>query len=175
MATALLVIDLQRGMFTQEQAPHDGEAVLARVADLLGRTRRAGVPVLHVRHDGGEGDPLQRGTAGWEIHPAVAPRGNEPVIDKDRCSAFDRTDLQARLSAHGIDRLVVAGMQTEFCIDTNCRAAHALGYSVALVSDGHTTFDTPSLTAAQVVEHHTRILNWGGFVEPVASAEVRLD
>lgn len=173
MATALLVIDLQRGMFSQGQRPHDGEAVLARVAHLLGRARERGLPVLHVRHDGGPGDPLERGTDGWEIHPAVAPRGDEPVIDKDRCSAFDQTDLHARLSAQGIDRLIVAGMQTEFCIDTNCRAAHALGYAVVLVSDGHTTFDTPSLTAAQVVEHHTRILHWGGFVEPVSAAEVR--
>lgn len=172
MATALLVIDLQRGMFTQEQTPHDGEGVLARAADLLGRARGAGVAVLHVRHDGGSGDPLERGTRGWEIHPGVAPRAGEPVIDKDRSSAFDRTDLHARLTARGVDRLIVAGMQTEFCIDTNCRAAHALGYSVVLVADGHTTFDTPSLAAAHVIEHHTRILHWGGFVDPVASDEV---
>ena len=174
MTSALLVIDLQRGMFSQEQAPHDGEAVLARVAGLLGRARERGLPVLHVRHDGGPGDPLERGTEGWDIHPAVAPRGEEPVIDKDRCSAFDGTDLHERLSSRGIDRLIVAGMQTEFCIDTNCRAAHALGYSVVLVRDGHTTFDTPSLTAAQVVEHHTRILHWGGFVELAEAATVEL-
>ena len=175
MAAALLVVDLQQGMFSQKQAPHEGEAVLARVASLLGRARAAGVPVLHVRHDGGPGDPLERGIVGWEIHPAVAPRDNEPVIDKDRCSAFDRTDMQARLAVLGIGRLVVAGMQTEFCIDTNCRAAHALGYAVILVSDGHTTFDTPSLTAAQVIEHHTRVRHWGGFVLPMASAEVAFD
>lgn len=175
MTTALLVIDLQRGMFTQAQAPHEGEAVLARVADLLRRARGARVPVLHVRHDGGAGDPLERGTAGWEIHPAVAPRADEPVIDKDRPSAFAGTDLHARLAALRVDRLVVAGMQTEFCIDTNCRVARELGYAVVLVADGHTTFATPSLTAAQVVEHHTRILHWGGFVEPVASDKVRFD
>lgn len=175
MTTALLVIDLQQGMFTQEQTPHDGEGVLARVADLLGRARAARAPVLHVRHDGGRGDPLERGTPGWAIHPAAAPGVGEPVIDKDRSSAFDRTDLHARLTALGVERLLVAGMQTEFCIDTNCRAAHALGYSVILTADGHTTFDTPSLTAAQVIEHHTRILHWGGFVEPMASNEVRFD
>ena len=175
MATALLLIDLQQGMFTQAQAPHDGDGVLARVADLLGRAREAGVPVLYVRHDGGRGDPLERGTSGWAIHPAVAPRDDEPVIDKDRCSAFDLTDLHARLTALGVGRLVVAGMQTEFCIDTNCRTAHALGYAVVLIGDGHTTFGTPSLPAAQVIEHHTRILHWGGFVEPMASNEVRFD
>ncbi len=86
-ATALLVIDLQRGMFAAT-TPYDGEAVLNRVAGLLDRARASGIPVLHVRHDGGSGDDLERGTPGWEIHPAVAPKDGEPIIDKDRCSAF---------------------------------------------------------------------------------------
>jgi len=148
--------------------------VLTRVAGLLRRARERGLPVLHVRHGGGPGDPLERGTEGWDIHPAVTPRRDEPVIDKDRCSAFDGTDLGERLSSRGIDRLIIAGMQTEFCIDTNCRAAHALGYSVVLVRDGHTTFDTPDLTAAQVIAHHNRALSWGGFVELAEAATVEL-
>ncbi|WGF89702.1 cysteine hydrolase family protein [Marinivivus vitaminiproducens] len=174
MTTALIVIDLQRGMFDPAQPAHDGEAVLARVAALLARARAAGVPVLHVRHDGGAGDPLQRDTPGWTIHPAVAPMGVEPVIDKDRSSAFHGTGLHERLQAGGIGRLVIAGMQTEFCIDTTCRAAHDLGYAVALVADGHTTFDTPDLSAAQVVAHHNRTLRNGGFAELADAAAVVL-
>ena len=68
--------------------PYNGEAVLNRVAGLLDRARASGIPVFHVRHDGGSGDDLERGTPGWEIHPAVAPKDGEPIIDKDRCSAF---------------------------------------------------------------------------------------
>ena len=123
-ATALLVIDLQRGMFAATD-PYDGEAVLNRVAGLLDRARASGIPVFHVRHDGGSGDDLERDTPGWEIHPAVSPKDGEPIVDKDRCSAFDATDLHERLRVLGIERLVIAGMQTEYCIDTNCRAATA--------------------------------------------------
>ena len=134
MTTGLLVIDLQRGMFMEAQPPHDGEAVLARVAELLGRARGHGAPVLHVQHDGGPGDLLGKPGVGWEIHPDVAPLADEPVIGKSRCSAFPGTTLDAHLKLLGISRIVVAGMQTEFCIDTNCRAAFDLGYKVVLAS-----------------------------------------
>lgn len=172
MATALLVIDLQRGMFDMEVRPYAGDEVLSRVAGLLGRARQGGIPVLHVRHDGGAGDELERGTPGWDIHPAVAPLDGEPVIDKERCSAFHGTDLRERLQARGVDRLVVAGMQTDFCIDTTCRAAGDLGYSVTLVSDGHTTFDMPDLPAARIVAHHNSILQRGGFVDLAEAGKV---
>ncbi len=63
-------------------------------------------------------------------------------------------------------------MQTEYCIDTNCRAAHGLGYRVALVNDGHTTFDNPALSAKQIVAHHNLTLRNGGFVELVEAEMV---
>ena len=171
MNTALIVIDLQRGMFTAGPAPHEGEAVLSRVAGLIERARAERVPVLHVRHDGGAGDPLQRGTPGWEIHPAVAPRSGEPVVDKTRCSAFWDTQLGEELRQRGIERLVIAGMQTEYCIDTSCRAASDLGYRVMLVEDGHTTFDSAVLRADKIIAHHNQTLK-SGFVQLTKASSV---
>lgn len=164
MATVLLVVDLQVAMFSAAIPPHDGEAMRARVAGLIARARSERVPILHIRHDGGAGDPLERGTPGWSIHADVEPRDDEPVIDKTRCSAFNGTDLHARLKALGARRLVITGMQTEYCIDTLCRAAHGLGYTVTLIRDGHSTFATEDLPAAAIVAHHNRALYQGGFV-----------
>lgn len=65
---------------------------------------------------------------------------------------------------------VEAGIQTDFCVDSACRAAFGLGYAVALVSDGHTTLGTPDLTATQVIAHDNRVLQRGGFVEPAEAA-----
>ena len=172
MTTALLIIDLQRGMFEAGETPHGGEAVLSRVAALADRARAEGVPVLHVRHAGDPRDPLEKGTPGFEIHPKVAPKPNEPVITKTRCSAFFDTPLQEELKRRGIDRLVVAGMQTEYCVDTSCRAAADLGYQVVLVKDGHTTFDNGVLPAEKIVAHHNRTLGGGGFAELKEAAEI---
>jgi nicotinamidase-related amidase len=161
MPTALVVVDVQQGMFTCDPPPYHAAEVLQRIATLLERGRVAGVPIFHVRHDGGPGHILAKGSAGWPHHPAVAPRTGELIIDKRHRSAFHDTDFHARLTERGIDRLVIAGLQTEMCVDSACRAAVALGYRVVLASDGHTTWDTPALPAERIIAPHNRTLGRG--------------
>ena len=64
---ALLVVDLQRGMFNGERLPpiHAGEALLARVRALIAQARGTGVPVVFVRHGGGPGHLL--GASGHRV------------------------------------------------------------------------------------------------------------
>ena len=50
------------------------------------------------------------------VHAALAPKANEPVIEKHWASAFFGTDLQARLTAAGADSLVVCGLTTSGCV-----------------------------------------------------------
>jgi nicotinamidase-related amidase len=156
--SALLLIDIQQAMFGPEFVCREPERLLGNVADLLARAREAGTPVLHVQH-GEQNGPFAQGSAGWRIHPAAAPREDEPVIGKLSCSAFYKTDLDERLGVAGVGRLVIAGLQTEFCVDTACRVAQSLGYAVTLVSDGHSTFDNPILSAGKIIEHHNRALS----------------
>lgn len=171
--TALVVIDTQVGMFeTPGLAPvPDGESLLENVEALIGSARGSGAAIVHVRHAGGPGHPLERGTRGWAIHPRVAPEEGEPVVDKETPDAFLRTTLRDELDSRVIERVVLAGMQTEYCVDTTCRRASGLGYDVALVADAHATWGTGTLSAAQVVSHHNEILA-NGFAEVVPAAEV---
>lgn len=161
MATALLVIDVQQGMFMLSRSPYQGDQVVERIASLLKRARTHDAPIFHVRHNGGIGHILAPDTAGWNFHPAVAPQENEPVVDKRHSSAFQNTTLDEQLKLSRIDKLVIAGMQTEYCVDSACRAAAALGYQLVLVSDAHTTFDTPILSAEQIIAHHNLTLSDG--------------
>ncbi len=171
MRTALLVIDVQKGMFLPPTPAFQEQAVVRRIAGLQARARSGGLPIVHVQHDGGAGDVLAHGTPGWAIDPRVAPASGEAVLEKRFCSAFQETDLQARLAAAKIERLVIAGLQTEYCIDTTCRAAFALGYKVVLASDAHTTFDSPTLSAAQIIAHHNATLG-GPFCELKRADEI---
>lgn len=89
------------------------------------------------------------------------------------CHASERTlanaaGLLKRAGTAGIGRLVIAGLQTESCIDTAGRAARSLGYKVTLAGDAHATFDNPVLAAAKIIEHHSRVLS--GIVHAVAPA-----
>ena len=167
-----MIVDVQRGMFTLSSPVHRGEEIVRRIAGLLDRTRAAGAPIVHIQHDGGPGHVLAKGSAGWPHHPLVAPRDGEIIVEKRNSSAFHDTELHQRLGEAGIDRLVIAGMQTELCVDSACRGAKALNYRVALVTDGHTTFDTPVITADLIIAHHNRLLS-SAFVDLVNAEQVR--
>ncbi len=156
-STALLVVDVQNGLFRTDPPLHERERFLANVCTLIESARASAVPVVYLRHEtvGGE---LAKGTPGWGIHPAVAPQSGDIVVDKRQNDGFHATSLHEELQRMGTLHLVVAGVQTEFCVDTTCRRAFSLGYQVTLVGDAHTTFDTEVLAAAQIIAHHNRTL-----------------
>ncbi len=169
---ALLLIDIQQAMFGPEEICDAPEKILANASALLARARAESAPIFHVQHCESEGYPLAHRTAGWQIHPSVAAGPGEPIIEKWACSAFYNTDLDQRLRAAGINRLVIAGLQTEFCIDTACRVAQSLGYKVTLAGDAHSSFDTPVLSAEKIIVHHNRVLS--GIIDSVTpAAEIR--
>jgi nicotinamidase-related amidase len=172
MTTALMLVDVQQGMFDLPSPLHHGKEVVQRLAGLLACARREGVTVVHVQHDGGPGHVLAKGSTGWPHHPLVAPQAGEMVIEKRHSSAFHGTELHRRLQEAGVDRLVIVGMQTEMCVDSACRGAAALDYRVVLVVDGHTTFDTPVIAADLIIAHHNRLLG-RGFVQLVEADQVR--
>jgi nicotinamidase-related amidase len=173
LKSALLIIDLQSGMFNGTRlAPiHEGERLLAHTQAALGYARRAGTRVVFIRHTGPAGHLLEGGTPNWHIHPAIAPHGEEKIIDKRTPDSFHETSLMADLVAEDINRLVIIGAQTEICVDTTCRRAFGLGFGVDLVADGHSTWDNDTLTADQIIRHTNETLA-GWFVRLVRAGEV---
>jgi nicotinamidase-related amidase len=161
--TALLVIDMQVGMFDSPKLSpvHRGQELLETVARLVDAARRAKVPVIFVQHCGQEGHPLEEGTPGWRIHRAIAPERREAVIFKQQPDAFDRTRLGRTLKAKAIKKLILTGIQSDFCIDSTCRHAFSLGYDVVLAADAHSTWDLGRLTAAEIIAHHNAVLGSG--------------
>jgi len=167
MTKALLLIDIQNavleGMGAEARVPVIQEAydaVTARLAGVLGKARSAAVPIIIVQHDEGEGDPIAKGSKGWEIRPEVAPLPGELLINKEACDAFFDTPLEAELRSHGITHLVIGGCVTPFCIDTSVRCAVSLGFDVTLISDGHMSGDIGALGFEQIIAHHNAVL-WG--------------
>ncbi|WP_273653701.1 isochorismatase family protein [Cellulomonas fimi] len=130
--TAVLVVDLQVGVVGDCV---DVDGVLARTVTLVDRARAAGVPVVWVQDE----QDFPRGSAGWELHPALAPVPGEARVHKAYRDAFAGTDLQSVLVRTGTTHLVIAGAQSDYCVRTVAQSAAAAGYDVTVVSDCHTT------------------------------------
>lgn len=145
--------------------------LVASAGHSLLHARAAGVPVVHVQHCGPEGAIDQPGTPGWEIHPAIAPAKGDVVVQKRHPDAFQDTNLQRELESMGIERLVITGIQTEYCVDTTCRRAYSLGYDVILVKDAHSTWDTDHLTGPEIIAYHNDLLG-GWFAELKEASEI---
>jgi nicotinamidase-related amidase len=171
--SALLIIDMQIGAFAGPEPLWEGERVLATINGLIERAREAGVPVFAARHTGPAGSPIAPDSAAVQLVAGLAvDPARDHVFDKTRPSCFQGTNLGQVLEQLGIDELVIAGVKTQYCIDTTCRAAAERGLSVVLVEDGHTCTDTPLLDALRIVAHHNATLR-GPFARVVPAAEVR--
>ncbi|ONT59268.1 cysteine hydrolase family protein, partial [Burkholderia cenocepacia] len=156
---ALLVIDMQVGLFHGPDRPHDGECVLANINLLIRRAHEAGAPVFAVRHTGPAGSPIAPDAPLAALLPELAiDTARDIVFDKTRPSCFVGTRLAEWLHAAGIGEIVIAGMKTQYCVDTTCRAAADLGFRAVLVTDAHTCTDTPALPAERIVAHHKETL-----------------
>ena len=169
---ALLVIDMQVGNFSEANSVYKGNELLTRIKKLITKGRSARIPIIYVQNNGGSGDPDEYGTSGWEIHPFITPIRGEIVVQKQTPDAFHETSLYRELKSKGIKRLIIAGLQTEYCVDTTCRRAFTLGYDVILVSDAHSTWNSPLLTAEQIIDHHNQVLG-GWFATLKNEREIR--
>jgi nicotinamidase-related amidase len=148
MHSALVVVDAQVNMW---EAPlHAGAAILERLRELVAEARQHQALVVFVRNLGTPGEVDALGAPGFPIHPTLAPRLGELVVDKQTPDAFVGTDLGPTLLRSGVSRVVIAGMQSERCIEATCRGAKSLGFEVLLARGAHSTFDGSIPATAQI-------------------------
>ncbi|MER5446413.1 cysteine hydrolase family protein [Streptomyces sp. NPDC002764] len=137
--SVLIMIDCQntyrRGVMRLEGV----EDALSQAARLLSRARAAGIPVIHIRHDAGEGSPYDLDADVGQISAEVAPAPGEPVITKDHPSSFFGTDLDIRLRQTGRRDLVLVGFMTHMCVNSTARDAFNLGYRPTVVASATAT------------------------------------
>jgi len=156
-ATALLVIDVQQGLFRKSTPIFRAEPLLDTITRLVGRARAAGVLVVYVQHASDKVLPF--GSADWQLHPRLHPGEGDLIVHKQHGNAFDDTSLHPELAARGVGRVIVTGLVTHGCVKATCEGALALGYAVVLAADGHSSYNKD---AARLVEEWNRILGEAG-------------
>lgn len=173
---AVLTIDLHRGHLDMDVAtlpltPEASAGLMERAVPLLAQYRQLGLPLFHVTtiyRDRAEivSNPYWRFQAdrtdssrakiaehnldhlpGIELMPGIR-EGAEPIIVKKRYDSFHNTDLDLTLRAHGIDSLLLLGVNTSSCVIATTFAASIRDYAVFVVEDGVDTMLGPKLHAA---------------------------
>ncbi len=146
-------------MLLQIVNPYKFTEVLSNIKTLLEKFRMLNQPLIFIQHDDGAGTELEVNTHGWEIVKEIAPLPGERVIPKHFNSAFRQTTLEKELKEMNITKLVIVGLQTEYCIDTTIRVAFEKGFDVIIPELTNTTIDGKFLSAKQIVEHHHAIFD----------------
>lgn len=167
----LLIIDVQEAMFMDPDCrPFREKKLIENIQDLLEKARLTNTSIIYIQHTEKDG-LFEKMKATWEIYKPIKPEAQDIVIEKTSWDAFLNTTLDKTLKALSIDHLVIAGMQTEFCLDTSIRSAYALEYKCTVAKDGHSTYSNDLLTGEQIVAHHSAIWH-GRFANLVDAKEI---
>lgn len=160
--TALVVIDLQRGIVGTNPAPHSGADVVARTASVARALRAAGGTVVWVRvtpsPDGRDAlrpltdaPPLSgpRSPDWAELMPELDRQPEDIVITKRQWGAFYGTELDLQLRRRGVDTILLCGITTNIGVETTARDAYDRGYDQVFVEDA---------TSARSAEEHAFVM-----------------
>ncbi|MDY7507976.1 hydrolase [Ralstonia wenshanensis] len=154
--TALVLIDLQRGILPFAQGPHSAEQVLGASAKLARRFRELGAPVVLVRvgwaadYADAPRQPVDRPAPTqpgglppqwWEQPAELEVAATDIQITKRQWGAFYGTELDLQLRRRGITTIVLGGISTHVGVESTARAAWEHGYALVLAEDAMSSND----------------------------------
>jgi nicotinamidase-related amidase len=148
--TALVVIDLQRGIVAAPADPRSGVEVVGRAVQLVKAMRAKGgtVVLVHVTPSPDRKDGLNPITDAparapgltlppdWaDFVPDLKPEPTDIVITKRQWGAFYGTELDLQLRRRGVDTIVLCGIATNVGVESTARDAFERGYQQVFVED----------------------------------------
>ena len=162
--TALLVIDVQQGLFHKSHPIYKENELLDNINSLVDRAHQAEAPVFYVQHC--DERDLAQGSEGWQLHPRLHPLKTDGSVFKHKGNSFEETNLDALLKAKGVETVVITGLVTHGCVKNGCLGARALGYRVTLVQDTHSNYSAKA--AELIVEWNQKLAAEGVELRPAA-------
>ncbi|MEJ0095561.1 MAG: hydrolase [Methylocella sp.] len=147
--TALVLIDLQKGIVDMPFEPRSGAQILQTSIGLAQRFRAAGAPVVlvNVAWSADFGDALRQPVdqptprptnglpAGWSDLADGLPEPTDIRVTKRQWGAFYGTDLELQLRRRGVKTIVLGGVATNFGVESTARQAWEHGYNLVIAED----------------------------------------
>lgn len=160
-STALVLIDLQKGIAGRTTAPHTAPEVIANAVKIAERCRALGSTVILVRvsfaDDGSDrlrmptDEQFPAGTPApdWsEIVPELGPKAGDLVVTKRQWGAFYGTDLELHLRRRAIKTIVIGGISTNFGVESTARDAWERAFAMVFVEDAMSAMSAEAHTFA---------------------------
>ena len=166
---ALMVIDVQLGLFTGEIPIYKPDELFKNINYLIDSARASNVQIVFVQHANNRN--LIIGTEGYKIHPKIHLEKNDLIFKKTKPSVFIETDLHSFLQSKNINTLVITGTLSNACVRSNCKAAKKLGYNVLLVSDAHSCWGDEKKAKPKIAEINKK-LSSDGIVDLIPTNEI---
>ena len=161
MKKTLLVIDVQNEYFTGRLPVSYPAGSLKNILKALDAAFQRRIPVVVVQHSASTVDSpvFRKKSFEWELHPDIACRPHDLLVEKNLPGSFTNTNLEAWLRSKNIDTVVISGYMTQMCCDTTARQAFHLGFNVEFLSDATGTLAIKN-TAGSVTDEelHRAIL-----------------
>lgn len=148
--TALLVIDVQRALFTRPEPVYQASQMMETINALISRAQLFGVRLVYIQHS--NKSILKKGSDGWQLHPGLHPTARDLMIEKENGNAFENTALQGDFEARDIKNLLITGLVTNQCVRATSLGGLQLGYKVFLVQGGHSNFDKDPVRIIETTE-----------------------
>ena len=164
---ALLVIDVQNEYFFGKLPVTHPPGSLENILMAMDEAITKQIPVVVIQHAAkSETSPVfRKGSTEWELHPQVARRQRDVLIEKNWPDSFAETNLEEWLKTKGINTLAICGYMTQMCCDTTARRAFHLGYGVEFLSDatGTLSFENEAGTVTAEELHRAILVTQGRF------------
>ncbi|HXP27512.1 MAG TPA: hydrolase [Steroidobacteraceae bacterium] len=153
--SALVLIDLQKGILGYSLTPVTSQELLERGRTLAERFRSAKATVVLVnvafspdgadmlRQPVDQAQPLPAGgfPAGWSECPSGLMQTGDLQVTKRQWGAFHGTELDLQLRRRGIRTIVLGGVATHIGVESTARQAYERGYELLIVKDATTSSD----------------------------------
>jgi nicotinamidase-related amidase len=145
-STALVLIDLQKGVLGMPVQPYPAAQIYERSTAFARRLRDAGALIVWVRVSFSEGfadalrnpvdQPMDRSSLppGWDEFPQPIP-SSDLVITKRQWGAFYGTELDLQLRRRAIRSIALGGIATNMGVESTARSAMEHGYELILLED----------------------------------------
>lgn len=148
--TALVLIDLQKGIVGMPVAPHNAAQVIEKSAALGRRFDEVGATVVcvHVAFASTSADRLKQPVDASmaappgglppdysDFAPEIAALRADVIITKRQWGAFYGTELDLQLRRRGISTIVLGGIATNFGVESTAREAWQHNYAVVVAAD----------------------------------------